>query len=209
MYSVAQFAKQVGVSVKTLQRWDREGRLKAKRTLSGRRYYDEADLATALNLPQRPAIRRTVAYCRVSRPAQRPDLHNQRAALESYAASTSLVVDEWIMEIGGGLNFERKRFLRLVDAIIEGQVSRLLIAHEDRLARFGFALIKHLCETHHTELVVMNTETLSPEQELVQDLMSIVHSFSSRLYGLRNYRKALEKALKDENRTQDPDESHP
>jgi putative resolvase len=208
MYSVAQFAKQVGISVKTLQRWDREGRLKAKRTLSGRRYYNEADLATALNLPQRPAARRTIAYCRVSSPAQRPDLQNQRAALSSYAVSKQLVVDDWIMEIGGGLNFERTRFLALVDAIVAGEVERVLIAHQDRLARFGFALIKHLCETHHTELVVMNTETLSPEQELVQDLMSIIHCFSSRLYGLRNYRKALEKALKDENGAQDPDEPH-
>jgi putative resolvase len=209
MYSVAQFAKQVGVGVKTVQRWDREGRLKAKRTLSGRRYYNEADLATALNLPQRPSARRTIAYCRVSSPAQRPDLQNQRAALSSYAVSKQFVVDDWIMEIGGGLNFERKRFLALVDAIVAGEVERVLIAHQDRLARFGFALIKHLCETHHTELVVMNTETLSPEQELVQDLMSILHCFSSRLYGLRNYRKALEKALKDENRAQDPDEPHP
>lgn len=209
MYSVAQFAKQVGVSVKTLQRWDREGRLKANRTVSGRRYYDEADLATALNLPQRPAARRTVAYCRVSSPAQRPDLQNQRAALESYAVSKHVIVDEWIMEIGGGLNFGRKRFLALVDAIVAGEVERLLIAHRDRLARFGFALLKHLCETHETELVVMNTETLSPEQELVQDLMSIVHCFSSRLDGLRTYRKALEKALKDENRAQNTDESDP
>lgn len=206
MYSVAQFARQVGVSVKTVQRWDREGRLHAKRTISGRRYYDEADLATALNLPQRPSLRRTVAYCRVSNPVQRPDLQKQRAALESYAASRSLVVDEWIMEIGGGLNFERKRFLRLVDAIVEGQVSCLLIAHQDRLARFGFALLKHLCETHHTELVVMNTETLSPEQEVVQDLLSIVQGFSSRLDGLRHYHKALEKALTDENRAQDTDQ---
>jgi putative resolvase len=209
MYSVAQFAKQVGVSVKTLQRWDREGRLKAKRTLSGRRYYNEADLATALNLPKLPAARRTIAYCRVSSPAQRPDLQNQRAALSSYALSKQFVVDDWIMEIGGGLNFERQRFLALVDAIVAGEVERVLIAHQDRLARFGFALIKHLCETHHTELVVMNTETLSPEQELVQDLMSILHCFSSRVYGLRNYRKVLEKALKDENRAQDPDEPHP
>ena len=85
---------------------------------------------------------------------------------------------------------------------------RVVIAHQDRLARFGFALLKHLCETHETELLVMNTETLSPEQELVQDLMTITHCFSSRLYGLRNYRKALEKALKDENRAPDPDESH-
>ncbi|GHO79131.1 hypothetical protein KSD_69230 [Ktedonobacter sp. SOSP1-85] len=209
MYSVAQFAKQIGVSVKTLQRWDREGRLTAKRTVSGRRYYDEADLATALNLPQRSAARRIVAYCRVSSPAQRPDLQNQRVALERYAVSRHLMVDEWIMEIGGGLNFERKRFLRLIDAIVEGEISCLLIAHQDRLARFGFDLLKHLCETHHTEVVVMNTETLSPEQEVVQDLMSIVHCFSSRLYGLRNYRKTLEKALQDEYRTPHSDESHP
>ncbi|GHO72943.1 hypothetical protein KSD_07140 [Ktedonobacter sp. SOSP1-85] len=190
MYLVAQFAKQVGVSVKTLQRWDREGRLKAKRTLSGRRYYNEADLATALNLPQRPAARRTIASCRVSSPAQRPDLQNQRGALSNYAASKQLVVDDWILEIGGGLNVERKRFLTLVDAIVAGEVERVLIAHQDRLARFGFALIKHLCETHHTELVVMNTETLSPQQELVQDVMSMLHCFSSRLYGLRHSRNA-------------------
>jgi len=62
MYSVTQFAKQMGISVKTLQRWDREGRLKAKRTLSGRRYYDEADLARTLNLPMREASRRTIAF---------------------------------------------------------------------------------------------------------------------------------------------------
>ena len=67
------------------------------------------------------------------------------------------------MEIGGGLNFERKRFLALVDAIVAGEVECVLIAHQGRLARFGFALLKHPCETHHTELVVMNTETLSPE----------------------------------------------
>jgi putative resolvase len=116
------------------------------------------------------------------------------------------VVDDWMMEIGGGLNFERQRFLALVDAIVAGEVERVLIAHQNRLARSGFALIEHPCETHRTELVVMNTETLSPEQELVQDLMSILHCFSSRLYGLRKYRKALEEALKDENRAQDPDE---
>jgi putative resolvase len=192
MYSVAQFAKQVGVSVKTLQRWDREGRLIAKRTVTGRRYYDEADLAIALNLPQRPGARRTIAYCRVSSPAQRPDLHNQRAALERYTQDKQITVDEWIMEIGGGLNFQRKRFLTLFDAILAGEVERVVIAHQDRLVRFGFALLKHVCETHQTELVVMDTETLSPEQELIQDLMSIVRCFSSRLYGLRNYRKALE-----------------
>lgn len=206
MYSVTTFAKQIGVSVKTLQRWDREGKLPAKRTVSGRRYYSEEDLAVALNLEAVPLARRTVAYCRVSSPAQRPDLANQRAALERYAQEKQIRIDEWIIEIGGGLNFERKRFLKLVDAILAGEVKRVVIAHQDRLVRFGFALLKHVCEQKQTELVVMNTETLSPEQELVQDLITITHCFSSRLYGLRNYRKALEKALRDENRAQDPHE---
>jgi putative resolvase len=206
MYSVTTFAKHIGVSVKTLQRWDREGKLPAKRTVSGRRYYSEEDLAVALNLEAVPIARRTVAYCRVSSPAQRPDLANQRAALERYAQEKQIRIDEWIIEIGGGLNFERKRFLKLVDAILAGEVKRVVIAHQDRLVRFGFALLKHVCEQKQTELVVMNTETLSPEQELVQDLITITHCFSSRLYGLRNYRKALAKALRDENRAQDPHE---
>jgi putative resolvase len=208
MYSVTTFAKNIGVSVKTLQRWDREGKLPAKRTVSGRRYYSEEDLAVALNLEAAPLARRRVVYCRVSSPAQRPDLANQRAALERYVQEKQIMVDEWIMEIGGGLNFERKRFLKLVDAILAGEVKCVVIAHQDRLVRFGFALLKHVCEQKHTELVVMNTETLSPEQELVQDLITITHCFSSRLYGLRNYRKALEKALTDENRAQNSDEPH-
>jgi predicted site-specific integrase-resolvase len=75
-------------------------------------------------------------------------------------------------------------------------VKRIIIAHTDRLTRFGFDLLAHLCETHDCEMVVLNTEKLSPEQEMVQDLMAITHCFSARLYGLRNYRKALAEAVK-------------
>jgi putative resolvase len=93
--------------------------------------------------------------------------------------------------------FKRPRFLALVDKIVTNQVAMVVIAHKDRLMRFGFDLFAHLCRRHGCELVVMNTETLSPEQEMVQDLMTITHCFSARLYGLRNYRKALDRALKD------------
>jgi putative resolvase len=107
------------------------------------------------------------------------------------------------MEVGGGLNFERKQFLKLVDAVLAGEIECVVLAHQDRLARFGYMLLEHLCRTHQCSVVVMNTETLSPEQELVQDLITITNCFSSRLYGLRNYRKALEKALKDDQSAQD------
>ncbi|HEY6406461.1 MAG TPA: IS607 family transposase [Ktedonobacteraceae bacterium] len=202
MYTVSQFAKKVGVSVKTLQKWDRIGVLPAPRTVTNRRYYTDEELARALRLPRVSKERRTVGYCRVSSQAQKTGLLNQRRVLEQWCEQQQLSIDEWIMEVGGGLNFERKQFLRLVDSIIDGQIARVVLAHQDRLARFGYKLLVHLCRTHHCELLVMNTEALSPQQELVQDLITITHCFSSRLYGLRNYRKALQKALKDDQSTQ-------
>jgi putative resolvase len=208
MYTPAVFAKKVGVSVKTLQKWDRIGVLPAKRTITNRRYYTDEDLAAALRLPRVQKERRTVAYCRVSSQAQKPDLVNQQRVLDAFCKQRKIEVDEWIMEVGGGLNFKRKQFLSLVDAILEGQVERVVLAHQDRLARFGYHLLVHLCQTHQCELLVMNTEELSPEQELVQDLITITHCFSSRLYGLRNYRKALKKAIANDQSAQDQTPSH-
>jgi putative resolvase len=194
-YTIAQFAQRVGVSVKTLQRWDREGRLQPSRTPGNRRVYTDDHLYQILP-GRRAADRQTVVYMRVSSQAQKPDLVNQRTVLEQFCAARGLTVTHWVSEIGGGLNFKRPKFLALVDRIISNQLAVLVIAHKDRLVRFGFDLLTHLCRTHDCELLVMNTETLSPEQEMVQDLMTITHCFSARLYGLRNYRKALDNALK-------------
>jgi putative resolvase len=203
MYTPAQFAKRVGVSVKTLQKWDRINVLPAKRTITHRRYYTEDDLAAALRLPRVQRQRRTVAYCRVSSQAQKTDLVHQQAVLRDFCEHRGIAVDEWILEIGGGLNFKRKAFLALVDAILDGHVERVVLAHQDRLTRFGYQLLVHLCQTHQCELVVMNREELSPEQEVVQDLLTITQCFSSRLYGLRTYRKALKKAIADDQSAQD------
>lgn len=108
------------------------------------------------------------------------------------------------MEVGGGLNFKREQFLAQVDAILDGQIERVVLAHQDRLARFGYQLLVHVCRTHQCELLVMNSEELSPEQELVQDLLTITHCFSSRLSGLRTYRKLLQKAIAGDQNAQDP-----
>src|ERR1043165_3747153 len=195
-YSITQFAQRVGVSVKTLQRWDREGRLKPTRTPTNRRVYTDEHLYQ-ITPARRLADRATVVYMRVSSQAQKPDLLNQRQVLEQFCAARGIAVTDWLSEIGGGLNFKRPHFLALVDKIVTNQVAMFVIAHKDRLMRFGFDLFAHLCRRHECALVVMNTETLSPEQEMVQDLMTITHCFSARLYGLRNYRKALNRALKE------------
>ncbi len=189
-------AKMLGVSVKTLQRWEREGKLHpAGRTGTNRRRYTEAQILEHLGRHVAPPPTRIVAYCRVSSAAQRPDLANQRAVLEQFTAARGLAGVEFILEVGGGLNFSRPHFLALMDAVGRREVATLVLAHRDRLTRFGFDWFAHFADTHGCELLVLNQERLSPEHEMVQDLMTIVHCFSSRLYGLRNYRKKLNEAL--------------
>ena len=193
-YKAGEFASIVGVSVKTLQKWDRSKRLVADRTVTNRRYYTSEHLAKIRG--KRVDKRTTVVYLRVSSNAQKPDLANQRIAVEQLCSARGYTVNDWISEIGGGMNMKRPRFLNLVDMICANQVERVVVAHKDRLMRFGYDLFAHLCASNQCEIVILNSETLSPEREMVEDLMTITHCFSARLYGLRNYRKALEKAVK-------------
>ena len=197
--STGKAAKLLGVSVKTLQRWEREGRLiPVARTDSNRRLYSEAQIREfqGLRLSGGAGPTRLVAYCRVSSAAQKPDLANQRKVLEEFVVANGLANVEFVEEIGGGLNFKRKRFLALMDEIGRHEIKTLILAHRDRLTRFGFEWFEHYAKSNGCEVLVLNQERLSPEQEMVQDLMTIVHCFSSRLYGLRNYRKKLDEALK-------------
>jgi putative resolvase len=199
--STGKAAKLLGVTVKTLQRWEREGRLvPVGRTDSNRRLYTVSQIKTFIGM--RHTIQcdstRVVAYCRVSSAAQKPDLVNQRRVLEEFIVARGLANVEFIEEVGGGLNFKRKKFLTLMEEMGRREIKTLILAHRDRLTRFGFEWFEHYAKAHGCEVLVLNQERLSPEQEMVQDLMTIVHCFSSRLSGLRNYRKKLDEVLKQE-----------
>jgi len=199
-YSPQEFGRLIGRKTKTLQKWDREGILRAHRSPTNRRYYTHDQyLAYRGLVAQEQGL--TIVYSRVSGVAQKPDLAKQIKALEAYCHQHTFKVDEWMQDIGSGLNYKRKQFNRLMELIELGQVRRLIIAHRDRLVRFGYEYFEAFCERHHTELVVINGEAMSPEQELVRDLVAIVTVFSARLPGLRSYRKVLkDAALRDGNR---------
>ena len=188
--SIQQFADMIGVIPDTIRRWERAGIITPERTMGGHRRYTEKELHQVLQIKRPEAIqRRNVIYCRVSSPSQKDDLQSQIETMQMFATEQGIVA-ETISEIGGGMNMSRPKFMSIINAIIRGEVETLIVAHKDRLARFGFELIENIVELHDCKIIVANCEKLSPQAEMVEDLMSIIHTFSCRLYGLRRYKKA-------------------
>jgi putative resolvase len=198
-YSPKNFSKLVGVSVFTLQRWDRNGTLTAHRTPTNRRYYTHEQYLQYRGLISNEQGK-TIAYARVSSPSQKKDLLMQKDALRAYCLEHKIKVDQWIEDIGSALNYKRKGFNQIIEEIELGHVKRVVIVYEDRFVRFGYDWFEAFCERHGTEIVVTNGEAFSPEQELVKDLLAIVTVFSARLQGLRSHKNAIRAAalLKDE-----------
>jgi predicted site-specific integrase-resolvase len=93
--------------------------------------------------------------------------------------------------LGGGLNFKRKGLLALLGQVMSGDISAVVVGHQDRLCRFGGDLIKWICEQNNCQLMVLGRSELSPEREMVEDILAIIHVFSCRLYGLRKYKSAI------------------
>lgn len=195
-YTVGEMAKRLHKTTRTLQQWDRDGKLVAFRTPTGRRFYTHTQLLEYFGEKPDSTAKTTVAYCRVSSQAQKPDLKNQRKALEEFCIAKGIAGVEFVEEVGGGMNFKRSKFRKIMSAVHAGEVGKIVVAHKDRLVRFGYDHLEWECKNAGCDILVLNSESLSPEQEMVQDLMTIIHCFSSRLYGLRNYKKSLKDALK-------------
>ena len=195
IYRAAAFAAKIGVHKNTVKSWSRSGKLPDRRTPAGHRYYTDADVDRYFGVQRDEAgAGRTVVYCRVSSRAQQDDLRSQQQAMETYCLGAGLAVDEWLTEIGGGLDFKRPVFRALMAQVEKGEVGLLVVAHQDRLCRFGFDWFEHFADAHGCEIRVVNQPSLSPQAELVEDLMAVVHTFSDRLSGLRRYRKQIKEA---------------
>jgi predicted site-specific integrase-resolvase len=191
MYNITQFAKLINYSVKTLQRWDRDNILKPEtRTKTNRRLYSHNQLLE-FNKSIVSKNRKNIIYCRVSSSNQKLDMKSQKDFLVDFTKNAGISIDEIYTDIGSGMNFKRKNFLKLLNEVQNNEIESVTIAHKDRLCRFGYDLIENIFEKYNVKINLINDDRLSPEQELCQDLTSIVHVFSSRLYGLRKYKNKI------------------
>ena len=190
-YKPKDFAELLGVSVKTLQRWDRDGILKANRTPTDRRYYTYDQYLQFKGINTVEDNREIVIYARVSTRNQKDHLKNQVEFLRTFCNSKGMIVSQCIEDFGSGLNYNRKKWNQLLNEVMENKIKTIVISNKDRFIRFGYDWFEKFCEKFHTSIIVVNNETLSPNEELVQDIISILHVFSCRLYGLRKYKKQI------------------
>lgn len=193
-YKPKEASQYIGRSISTLQRLDYSGKLKAHRTTTNRRYYTKEQLDTFLG-KKAQTRRLQIAYARVSSYEQKPELQHQLEYIRNYVNAKGIILDQEITDIGSGLNYNRKKWNKLMDLVEENKVGKIYIAYKDRFIRFGYDWFNHFCQKHGCDIVVLNNPSLSPEEELIQDLLTILHVFSSRSYGIRKYQKQIKKEL--------------
>lgn len=174
-------AKELNLCQTTLRKMANEGKIETIRVNGKRRY----NLKGFLNEQKG---REKICYARVSSSKQKDDLERQKEYLFSKFPSHEIITD-----IGSGINFKRKGFITLLERVLSGYVEEIVVAHKDRLCRFGFDLVAWLCSKFSTKLVVLDESKCSPQEELTKDLLSIITIFSCRVNGLRKYTTTIEK----------------
>ena len=191
----------LGVSLGTVQNMTNDGRLEDVRTDTNRRLITRQSLINYLEgigLLVDDEVSIDVIYARVSthKQNQRGDLDRQIQKIKDFAITENPKSIETITDIGSGLNDNRKGLNKLIKWVQEDKVDRIFISYKDRLTRFGFNYLKAICDDHNTQIVVVSSETLdkSTSEELAEDIISIIHSFSGKMYGLRS---TIKQGIKD------------
>ncbi len=181
------FAQQVGVRYETAWRWFKAGKIKGRQLESGTIIVTE-ELSQH---PEREII--VVVYARVSANENRPNLNTQAERLCAYCAAKGWKVSRVVKEVGSGVNDGRKKLLAL---LADPTITVIVVEHKDRLTRFGFKYIETLLAVQGRSIEVVNI-TENPIEDLMADLVSIIYSFSAKLYGQRRAKRKTEQIVKE------------
>ena len=194
------------ISRQTLTKYVKDGIIKAETLPNGRYEYDENSVYAFLN---KDLKRKTYIYARVSTPKQKRDLENQIELLKQFCFTNGYIISGIYSDIASGINFEKRSdFFKLLDEIIENKVERVVITYKDRLSRVGFDLFYHLFRKYNCEIVVMSevgSEKID-SQEIFEEIVSLMHCYSMKLYSKRKIQK-IKEVLSDDDRTDNPNES--
>lgn len=188
--------KLIGVTSRTLRNWDKESKIRTLRTPSGARMFNTLDIQDYLKQHQTHQKNKpTICYARVSSRNQLGDLERQVDFLKQAYPHAELVTD-----ISSGINWKRKGLSSILERAIQGKLGEIVFAHKDRLCRFAFELYEHIFTLCGVKITILHHDnSASPDIELADDILSIVHVYSSRQMGKRRYKqKDIETEKQDE-----------
>lgn len=176
----------LGITIKTLQNWDHQGKIKIVRSPSNRRLIPMSEVYRLLDQIENDGL--TILYARVSSYDQKHkgDLDRQVASLAEAASDFRKI--KVITDVGSGLNDKRKGLLKVMEMAKRREIDCIMVTYKDRLTRFGFNYLETFFTAFDVEIIVLNDTFVdkSPQEEMIEDLMSIISSFAGKLYGLRS-----------------------
>ncbi len=192
LQSIGKISKELDVHSQTLRKLCRSGKITSHKTSGGHRRFDinevKKELLNINSYINKDKNKKTILYARVSSNGQKKDLEYQKEKLELYAVAKGYTF-EVIEDIGSGLNYNKKGLKKLINLIENDKVDKVVVNYKDRLIRFGYELIEMICNNHNCEIEIINeTESKTFENELVEDLISLVTVFSAKLYGSRSHK---------------------
>lgn len=194
LIDISQVSQLLGVDKVTLRRWDREGRLKPQRTVGGHRRYLLSDIKRLQGISENDLVtnivsNKVVVYCRVSshEQKQKGDLERQKGRLLEYCIKNKYEVEQIFDEVGSGMSDTRSKLHRVCDLAEKRKFSKIIVEHKDRLTRFNYKIYERYFKSLGIEIIIVEqTLPKSYEAELVEDIMSLVASSSSKVYGKRS-----------------------
>lgn len=194
LLTISQASKLLHVSQRTLRNWEKDGKISSIKTVGGHRRYSMTELNKFLDIKEEEQndVELPIAtYSRVSSYEQKTkgDLDRQSQRLSEYCAKRKYMVEHIIKDVGSGLSDSRSGFVKLGKLVTEKKISKIIIEHKDRLTRFQFGFIERMFNSYDVEIICVEKNDISEEEELVNDIMMLMASFSGKLYGKRSAKR--------------------
>lgn len=190
LVTLSKASKVLGVTTKTLRNWDEAGKIQTVRTSGNHRRIPIEELEKLRGKANTRTI--SIVYCRCSTHKQEENLERQVGRLLEHCVKNDWK-PELYKDIGSGLNENRRQFKKMLKRIAEDDVARVVIEYKDGIARYGFETFKSYCESYGIEVIVLkDAEKKEFEEEMVEDIIALIASYSAKLYGRRGGRKKKE-----------------
>ena len=203
LLTIKDAANFLNVSTDTLRKWDRSNKLKPLITSGGHRRYTQEQLDSYIGIIkdtiELPSI--VATYSRVSshEQKQKGDLDRQSQRLSEYCAKKKLNVGYIIKDVGSGLSDARTGFIKLGNLVINNKISKIIIEHKDRLTRFQYNFIEKMFNSYNVEIIHIEKNDISEQEDLTTDIISLMASFSGKVYGRRSAERRKNKKLNENN----------